>query len=189
MPARKWWGWGYEDDGVDDVAFERDCLEALDAPARQTRTDPIEVPSVRDTKRFARRVSARLRTLADLASDEPSDRLAHAYGKAYVDLVRAVRGDVPNPVDYVAYPRTEEDIARLLASARRSLSRSRPTGAAPASWVASNRQPALDFMGSIALDLRQLRSPPRRSTNARAWSIVQAGCSARRSRLRSSLTG
>src|SRR5207244_3045742 len=52
--------------------------------------------------------------LAEICSSERYDRVSHAYGKAYRDVVRSFRGQIENPPDVVAYPRSEEEIVALL---------------------------------------------------------------------------
>jgi alkyldihydroxyacetonephosphate synthase len=42
------------------------------------------------------------------------DRIAHALGKAYRDVVRGFRGEFPNPPDLVAYPESPEDVDVVL---------------------------------------------------------------------------
>ncbi len=43
--------------------------------------------------------------LAPICSSDPFERVTHAYGKAYRDLVRALRGRYDHPPDVVARPR------------------------------------------------------------------------------------
>lgn len=45
------------------------------------------------------------------------DRITHAYGKGYQDLVRLRRGDLARPPDAVAFPSCEEAVSRLLGIA------------------------------------------------------------------------
>ena len=40
-------------------------------------------------------------------------RLEHSYGKAGFDAIRMFQRSVPNPPDAVAFPETEQDIARV----------------------------------------------------------------------------
>src|SRR5690606_21909168 len=44
----------------------------------------------------------------------PRERLAHAQGKAYRDVVRALRRRFDHPPDLVAFPADEADVAALL---------------------------------------------------------------------------
>ena len=53
-------------------------------------------------------------SLAGLCSPDPVDRLAHARGKAFRDVVRNLHGDVEHLPDIVARPRAEQDVIDLL---------------------------------------------------------------------------
>ncbi len=53
--------------------------------------------------------------LDGLFSDERYERVSHALGKAYRDVVRGFRGEFPNPPDLVAFPRDESEIEVVLA--------------------------------------------------------------------------
>lgn len=152
MRRRKWWGWGYEDDGVDEAAFDTllDLLGgALGDPELITVTPtPIERIVLRPA-RFPLPA-----TLGDFVTDAALARVSHAYGKAYVDLVRAVRGDVPNPPDYVAYPRTEQEISTLLRFCESEAVAMTPYGGGTS--VVGGVEPASSprFRGTVTLDLR-----------------------------------
>jgi alkyldihydroxyacetonephosphate synthase len=52
--------------------------------------------------------------LAGICTTEPSARAGHTYGKSYRDVMRALAGDLPNPPDLVAFPRTEADVVDVL---------------------------------------------------------------------------
>jgi alkyldihydroxyacetonephosphate synthase len=49
-----------------------------------------------------------------MMSVTPYDRITHAYGKSFADLVRMLMRHVPHPPDLVAFPRNEQDIVELL---------------------------------------------------------------------------
>jgi alkyldihydroxyacetonephosphate synthase len=53
-------------------------------------------------------------SLGEICSSSAYDRAGHSYGKGFRDLVRAFRRDYANPPDLVAFPRSEEELARLL---------------------------------------------------------------------------
>ena len=109
---RKHWGWGYEDAQPSRADLERAApgirerlgfggevveehvpLEAIELPA--PRLDPPQA-------------------LATIVSADPHERVSHAYGRAYRDVVRAFRGRIENPPDLVARPRDEVDIEAVL---------------------------------------------------------------------------
>jgi alkyldihydroxyacetonephosphate synthase len=52
--------------------------------------------------------------LAPLFSTDEYDRASHTYGKAYRDVVRALRGDLANAPDLVAYPASVADVGAVL---------------------------------------------------------------------------
>jgi alkyldihydroxyacetonephosphate synthase len=105
---RSWWGWGRVEAAVPDEECAR--LGAL-LPGQPV--DPLPVPAVADLALPAPRV-APPPALAGCCSTRPDDRAGHTYGKAYRDVVRALRGDVRHAPDIVAYPRTEAEVADLL---------------------------------------------------------------------------
>src|SRR4051812_42068495 len=50
----------------------------------------------------------------DLFSDDRYERVSHALGKAYRDVVRGFYGKFENPPDLVAFPRDESEIEAVL---------------------------------------------------------------------------
>ena len=152
MGRRKWWGWGYEDDGVDEGTFGA-MLRAVERALGDPELHPLPVPLVDGIDlrppRFALPAE-----LADFVTAQPIDRLAHAFGKAYVDLVRAVHGDVPNPPDYVAYPRSEDEISSLMRFCERESVAITPYGGGTS--VVGGVEPTSSprFRGTMTLDLR-----------------------------------
>jgi alkyldihydroxyacetonephosphate synthase len=53
--------------------------------------------------------------LSEVFSADPYDRITHALGKAYRDVVRGFRGEFPSPPDLVAYPESAEDVDAVLS--------------------------------------------------------------------------
>ena len=47
-------------------------------------------------------------------------RANHSYGKCYFDLLKLRKGDIPTPPDAVLYPRTEDDIVKILEICNRN---------------------------------------------------------------------
>ncbi|WP_109530206.1 MULTISPECIES: FAD-binding oxidoreductase [Nocardia] len=110
--TRSWWGWGT----VEDAASESETNELVARisallPGHDLTDHPppdpaaLEVPAPRITPpgSLARRCSA-----------DPVDRLGHARGKAFRDVVRNLRGEIGNVPDLVARPREEQDVIDLL---------------------------------------------------------------------------
>jgi alkyldihydroxyacetonephosphate synthase len=108
----KFWGWGYEDAGPDPAQVR------LIAAALQQRFGLPELqigpaPRIEDLELRAPRVKPPA-TLRGLFLDEPHERARHTYGQAYRDVVRALRGEFPNPPDWVAFPERELEIVAIL---------------------------------------------------------------------------
>jgi alkyldihydroxyacetonephosphate synthase len=108
---RKHWGWGYEDQQP-----SRAEVEAAAAAIRERLGFGGEVEDPVPLERFEVRAS-RLEApdLGDLFTDEKHERVCHALGKAYRDVVRGFRGEFENPPDLVAVPRDESEIETVLS--------------------------------------------------------------------------
>lgn len=106
--TRSWWGWGWEQQALPDA----ECV-GFGALLPGLRDAPRPVPRIADLDLRAPRVAPPA-ALADRCSTDPADRAAHAQGKAYRDVVRALRGRIDHPPDVVARPRSEQDVVDLL---------------------------------------------------------------------------
>lgn len=109
---RSWWGWGAEAARL--TATETAALVDRVAPllpghdlTDHQPPDPraLGVPDPRVAPPVA---------LADLCSTDVVDRLSHARGKAFRDVVRNLHGDVAHVPDLVVRPRTEQDVVDVL---------------------------------------------------------------------------
>ncbi|MGH2956791.1 MAG: FAD-binding oxidoreductase, partial [Solirubrobacterales bacterium] len=109
---RKWWGWGYEDQQADRATLEGIAAGVRDRLGFEVSEieDPVPLEAIELPE-------PRLRApeeLADMFSAGRYERVAHALGKAYRDVVRGFRGEFANPPDLVAYPRSPEDVDAVL---------------------------------------------------------------------------
>ena len=108
----KHWGWGYEDqqpprDQVEGIA--RAVTERLGFDV-----DEIEEPVPLESVELPESRLKPPKELAGMFSADRYDRVAHALGKAYRDVVRGFRGEFPNPPDLVVYPESAEDVDAVL---------------------------------------------------------------------------
>ncbi len=109
---RKFWGWGWEDEGPDaeqqgaiaDILKQRFAMKGIDVRKPPTE-DELNLPESRIKPPDS---------LAALCSTKTYDRAGHTYGKSYRDIVRAFRRSYDHPPDLVAFPRTEDQIIDLL---------------------------------------------------------------------------
>ena len=108
---RKFFGWGYEDDAVtsDEIRdFESAWSRLLGVEAFEATPFPtIDSIAIREPR--IKVASA----LSSMCSADKYDRLYHTYGAGTMDVAKALRGEFRNPPDYVAYPRSEQDIVDL----------------------------------------------------------------------------
>ena len=165
---RSWWGWGWADAEVTDA--ERAGLISRLPP--DWVADLIPVPRIRDLNLRAPRVEPPA-PLAGICSTEPDVRAAHTYGKAFRDVIRSLSGQLSNPPDLVAFPRTEAQIVDLLDWAGTAMVAVIPYGGG-SSVVGGVEYRGAEHAGVLSLDLTGLNQVLEVDTVSRAASI-QAG--------------
>ncbi|MEU2653840.1 FAD-binding oxidoreductase [Streptomyces sp. NPDC007325] len=106
--TRSWWGWGYTDAHPDDAA----CA-ALGALIPGTLARPLPIPRIADLP-IAPPAVTPPRSLAHLVTADPRARASHAMGKAYRDVIRALRARPGRIPDLVAHPTGDREVADLL---------------------------------------------------------------------------
>jgi alkyldihydroxyacetonephosphate synthase len=168
----KFWGWGYEDQqpppnevaGVAAAAREHLGLEPaeVEAPAR---LEDIELPPSRLEPPAS---------LAALCSTDPYERVTHAYGKAYRDIVRAFRGRIDNPPDIVARPREEADVERLLDWCASAGAAAIPFGGGTSVVGGVEPRGLAAYGGAVSIDMRALDRVLEVDPVSRA-ALIQAG--------------
>jgi alkyldihydroxyacetonephosphate synthase len=150
----KHWGWGYEDqqpsrEGVAEIAkavTERLGFE-VDEVEEPVPLEAVELPDSRLSP---------ARDLAGIFSTERYDRLAHALGKAYRDVVRGFRGEFPNPPDLVAYPESPEDVDTVLSFCADEQAAAIPYGGGT-SVVGGVEPRGLDgYRGVVSVDMKRM---------------------------------
>jgi alkyldihydroxyacetonephosphate synthase len=114
---RKHWGWGFEDQQPT-LAEVRDTATELAAHLRPALGDlvlgEVEAPVGLDAVELASPNIAPPAELADICATDVHARATHALGKSYTDVVQGFRGQFAHPPDFVARPRSETDVERLL---------------------------------------------------------------------------
>ena len=107
----KYWGWGYEGDGLD--AREAETLLRTFADGYDIRpTDDGAFPTLDAIRMPAPRLKPPA-TLAGVCTHDPYERALHAFGQSQPDSIRIYAGDFGHAPDVVAYPECAEDLARL----------------------------------------------------------------------------
>jgi alkyldihydroxyacetonephosphate synthase len=152
---RKHWGWGFEDEqpSPDEVRAAAGGLAAhLGFPPVEVEQpvslDAVALPAARVLPPSA---------LAAICSTDAHARASHALGKSYSDVVLGFRGRFDHPPDFVARPRDEVDVERLLAwcSAERVAAIPYGGGTSVVGGVQPNVDPS--YNGAITIDLGALR--------------------------------
>ncbi len=151
---RKFWGWGYEDEGLD--AAGREAVQAR--VAERFGVDDLEAgapPRLDEIELSPPRVAVSP-SLEEICSTEPYDRVSHTYGKSFPDSVRAFARDFANAPDVVAFPRSEADIVALLDWASDAGVAAIPFGGG--SSVVGGVEPAVGegYTGTLTIDLKRL---------------------------------
>jgi alkyldihydroxyacetonephosphate synthase len=109
---RKHWGWGYEDEQptLDEVRAAAGGLAGhLGFPLGE-----VEQPVALERVVLAPPRVVPPTALAGICATDAHARSSHALGKSYCDVVRGFRGQFEHPPDFVACPRDEDGVERVL---------------------------------------------------------------------------
>jgi len=151
---RRFWGWGSEGEGPNEDQ-SGGIAATLAARFGLEEVALAPEPRIEDVKLRAPRVAPPA-SLRDICSVEPRERAGHTYGKSYRDIVRGARGEFESPPDFVATPRSEQDVVAILDWCGGEQVAAIPYGGG--SSVCGGVEPRVGdgFRGAISLDLRHL---------------------------------
>jgi len=150
----KHWGWGYEQQQPT-LEAQRQTAE-LAAEHLGLPFDGLEQPVALEQLELA---SSRLQPPAELAELCVSDdhaRASHALGKSYTDVVNGFRGRFEHPPDFVAVPRDEADVERLLEWCAGERVAVIPFGGGTSVVGGVTPEVPSSYNGVVSLDLRAL---------------------------------
>jgi alkyldihydroxyacetonephosphate synthase len=168
---RKHWGWGFEDQQPSRAELEetaKGIRERLGFGGEVREAVPLEQVELSPPRLRAPDA------LAEILSAGRHERLSHALGKAYRDVVRGHRGEFPNPPDLVARPRDESDLEAVLAFCEESGAAAIPYGGGTS--VVGGVEPRVGdgYRGAVSIDLGELDRVLEVDAESRA-ARIQAG--------------
>jgi alkyldihydroxyacetonephosphate synthase len=147
---RKHWGWGFEDQQPSRAELEeaaKGIRESLGFGGEVAEPVPAEEAELGPSRLQAPD------SLAEIFSDERHDRLCHALGAAYRDVVRGFRGEFPHPPDLVAHPGDEAELEAVLAFCEEAAAAAIPYGGGTS--VTAGVEPRFDGP-AVSIDLARL---------------------------------
>jgi alkyldihydroxyacetonephosphate synthase len=147
---RKHWGWGYEDQQpslADLRAAAPGIRQGLGFGGEPEEPFPLEAIELRPPR------LSPPSSLAAIVGDDHHERVSHALGKAYRDVVRGMRGQIDHPPDLVARPRDEAEVEAVLAWCADVGAAAVPYGGGTS--VVGGVEPRIDdtYAGAVTLDL------------------------------------
>ncbi|HEV8594503.1 MAG TPA: FAD-binding oxidoreductase, partial [Thermoplasmata archaeon] len=157
--AVKWWGWGAEGHTVS-LKARPSLLFYLRGAIGGLEGDALPVPTPESVALPPSRLpETELAAFREILWDKPvatshAERLLHAVGKSYRDLLRLRLGLVPSAPDAVLFPETEDQVARILSRCADRRIAVVPFGGGTS--VVGGVEVAERSMPHIALDLRRM---------------------------------
>ncbi len=160
----RWWGWGDLDKDFDlnerarlaPYLKESIGVDILSGKMRFTvpTLDDIELPLPRLESEAMQQLEGLLGK--ENISTDKFDRVSHSMGKSYRDLIRNRLRRIDNPVDVVVWPRSEEEVVKLLALAAEKHIAVIPFGGGSSVVGGVEPQGADAFAGVITVDMGRI---------------------------------
>ena len=160
--AVKWWGWGWEDRSRPIEGYPlawRYLIERLKIdPAIRRTVPPIDSVRIPPSLLSPDELTELEKLVGEgNVSAEHRDRVTHAVGRGYKDLVRLREGNLLRAPDAVLFPEDGDAVAAVLEFARRRRYAVVPFGGGTS--VVGGVEPLADgtYAATLTLDLRRMR--------------------------------
>jgi alkyldihydroxyacetonephosphate synthase len=150
----KHWGWGYEDQQPSPAQL-RQTASGLASHLGMTLSgveDPVGLEAV---ELAVPRVAAPA-PLSEICASDDHARASHALGRSYTDVVNGFRGHFDHPPDFVARPRDETEVERLLEWCADETVAAIPYGGGTSVVGGICPDVAPTYNGVVSIDLRAL---------------------------------
>jgi alkyldihydroxyacetonephosphate synthase len=169
---RKFWGWGYEGEGLNGEELE--LLARLVAARFGLGELRAQVPPDITEVELRRPRVAPPASIAACSSTAPWDRAEHTLGKSFHDLVRGLQREYANPPDLVAYPEDEAQLTAVLEWASDARVAAIPYGGG--SSVTGGIEPDVGdgYRGAVSVDTRRMGRVLEIDRESRA-ALIEAG--------------
>ena len=150
----KHWGWGYEDQ-LPSAAQLRETATALASHLGLTVSELESPVALEELELTPPRVTVPA-GLSDICDSDDHARASHALGKSYADVVNGFRGRFQHPPDFVARPRDEREIERVLEWCAAETVAAIPYGGGTSVVGGVSPDVAPSYNGAVSIDLRAL---------------------------------
>ncbi len=151
---RKHWGWGYEDQQPDKAGLEGIAKSIHERMGFEV--DRIEEPVPLEAVELPEPGLEAPKGFEDMFSADRHDRVSHALGKAYRDIVRGFRGQFEHPPDLVAYPESAEDVDLVLSYCSDARAAAIPFGGGTSVVGGVEARVGDDYKGAVSIDLTRM---------------------------------
>jgi alkyldihydroxyacetonephosphate synthase len=151
---QKHWGWGFEDQQprpAEVRATAASLAAHLDLPRHEVR-EPVALARVRLR---APRVAPPAQ-LAEMCATDTHARASHALGKSYADVVDGFNGRFEDPPDFVARPREEAELERVLEWCSSERVAAIPYGGGTSVVGGVSPRVGPSYNGAVSIDVRSL---------------------------------
>jgi alkyldihydroxyacetonephosphate synthase len=170
----KHWGWGFEDEQPDGEQLSAAARGLAQHLGFGERVPELPVP-LEQVSLASPRVGIPS-ALRSICSDERHERASHAWGKSYSDVVRGFRGRFDHPPDFVARPRAESDLERVLEWCGAERVAAIPFGGGTSVVGGVEPNVGTGYNGAVTIDLGALDAVLEVDAVSRS-ALIQAGAS------------